>query len=367
MPLFQDIADWAGDIKARTQRPLLELQQELKQQQLNDALDNVLALDAQRRQAKNPQIPLRPQTWNSGDELKLAQQMALAGLNKKEMMLGDLAQDKRDSFRIAKNGLGDNAYAQGNLANGLDISPVRHSGGLTYNRFGRDSTEAILHFTDKLKGEGLEALAKGKQEEMRNQVLADFLTNGNVPGLMKVDAANNKSLFKPERVKVEGADGNATYYNATPNLNGGIDYTPAQDNNGQPLRIAASESATSLEKNIELMKDYGYSGGEALQILTSTRRKTSSQLWEEFIKQASTSPSTGFGSNPEKVKQFATELFTIARPDESIPSMVDKINQGGSASQHQGVQSEDSTEEPLETRTVNGVTYYRDKNGWYRK
>ena len=177
----------------------------------------------------------------------------------------------------------------------------------------------------------MEALAKGKRETVRNEVLADLLTNENTPGLMKVDAINDKQLFKPERVKVEGADGKETYFDAVPNLSGGFDYTPAKDSSNQPLKIAPSSSETSLAKNIQLMKNYGYSGGEALQILTSTRRKTSSQLWEEFVKQASSSPSTGYGANKGKVQTVATELFQIARPGEEIPSMVDEVNRGSGA------------------------------------
>ena len=71
------------------------------------------------------------------------------------------------------------------------------------------------------------------------------------------------------------------------------------------------------------------SDAEALKILTNTRQKSSGQLYEEAIKMAVNSPKTGYGSNSERVKTMANELFAMMRPAEELPgATVDQINMG---------------------------------------
>ena len=135
MPFFEDLAQWSGNLRATANRPFLEMRQELKRQQLDEALNNVLKLDAQRQQAMNNNGPDGPTKFDRGDQLRLAQAMSQAGISQKVLAEGSLAEEKLKAFQGARTGVSDNPYVLGNLANGLDISPTRHAGGVTYNRF----------------------------------------------------------------------------------------------------------------------------------------------------------------------------------------------------------------------------------------
>lgn len=186
---------------------------------------------------------------------------------------------------------------------GQDISPYRVSGATGYNRFTGSMSPTPLGEADiawkheqaqseiarqratdaltNLRGQQsqTELARQGKlgaeqtDQSVRTQALQDFFNNSNNP-LLKADAANKKSLFKGDKIKVKMPDGTAAYYNRTLKADGTYDYSPAQDAAGEPIRVPSQEfkdeAGTAHQKEArDLAQSFGIPYEEALGITMS--------------------------------------------------------------------------------------------------
>ncbi|WP_448215310.1 hypothetical protein [Endozoicomonas sp. 2B-B] len=314
MDFLRDLTNFAGELKANVRRPLIELENEFRKQRMADALNNVIELDARRQQAgdlSSRQVPLRPVTFDRGDELRMAQQMKLAGIDP-----GAIAQDKMAAERLSLMQRAgseiDNPYALANIANKLDASPVRHSGGITYDRF--NAEKPILSMTDAVLYDGQSKRHQALMDEMRYKQLAKIWADPDTPEFVKTDALNNKSITKTDRVKVVGKDGKEQYSDAilTPS---GWRYAPATDSTNQPLQVPASGEATTLSKNLQLVaKTWDLPAEEALGYLLLSKTKSQAQVRNDLYMKAANNPT--MAGDMEETSRFVEDMMQAMYPEE---------------------------------------------------
>ena len=141
--------------------------------------------------------------------------------------------------------------------------------------------------------------------------------------LLRVDAAGGKDVFKPERVKVRKPDGTEVWMNATPNLQGGFDYSPALGPDQQPLMVPASSGsggddlyarrARYIASTLQIPED------QALNMLLTTKGDSPANAWAKAVRAASQADFGRYARDPEKLKVKALELYGVMYPDLSPP------------------------------------------------
>jgi len=170
--------------------------------------------------------------------------------------------------------------------------------------------------------------AQAGMAETRAAALGDILGNPDLHPLLGTDIAQNKPVFKPQRVKVKRRDGKEVYYDATPNLAGGQDYSPAMDDNGEPLQAPVSTSgsgnATALQKNTRFLAGAMFSGDpdaveKAATLLTQLKGKSAKDAWDSLVREVAKMNLGRYGKNPERLYQKTAEIWRVARPGEPLP------------------------------------------------
>ena len=310
MDFLKDLASSVGELKANIRRPLRELEWEQRRNQLAEALDHVIALDRKRQQAANPQIPLRKVDWTRSDELTMAQQMKLAGIDPGAIAEDKMADARLKAFNRSMEGV-DNPYALGNLANSLDVSPVRSSSGVFYDRY--NTSNPIINMTDAVREDGLSKRNDRLIGDMRLQQLKKIWADNAVPESIKTDALNNKAITKTQQVKVVGKDGKTQYADAilTPS---GWQYAPAKDKSGDPLRVPADGQATTLARNLRLVADtWDIPREEALEYLLLSKQKSQAQMRSDLYMKAAGNPMMAGDMNA--TNQFVDDMLGAMYPD----------------------------------------------------
>ena len=310
MDFLKGLASYAGELKANVREPLYKLEQEYRKRQLADALNQVIELDQKRRQSQNPQVPLRPTTFGRGDELLMAQQMKLAGIDPGAIAQDKMAAERLSMLREARQGI-DSPYALGNMANELDASPVRASSGTFYNRF--DIEKPILAMTDAVRADGQSKSYKARMDKMRLGQLAKMMGNDSIPEFLKTDALNNKAITKTDRVKII-KDGKEVYADAmlTPS---GWRYAPAMDAESQPLRVPQNGEATTLAKNLRLVaRTWKMPEEEALGFLLLSKQKSPAQMRNDLMVAGAKNPLMA-GDIPA-ITKFADDMISVMYPEE---------------------------------------------------
>ena len=328
MEWLKNLASYSGDLRARVSEPAYQMQlrvaDEFNKKQINEAFDQVIQLRQLEQQT--------PDQFGDEQQLRLFQQMGRAGIDATELYKSNIEELRAQAFERAMNGEGvkDNPYTLGNLANKLDIAPVKHSGGVTYDRF-NPTEKAILHMTEAVKANGRLKTTEADQAALNYKVLAGVLNDPTTDPLIGADVANNKEVNQSEQAVMIGKDGKRTTFNRTLQPDGQWRYSPVQDQQQQPLSIppeSSGGSETSLARNMALLaQTMEIPEAEALKILTNTRTKSNGQLYEEAVKMAANSPMTGYGANAEKTQTMANDLFVMMRPNEQPPTKtVEAVN-----------------------------------------
>ncbi len=169
--------------------------------------------------------------------------------------------------------------------------------------------------------------AQADTADLRRQAVERIANDPNADPLLVADLAQGKPMFKPQRVKVRHTDGREVYYDATPRLAGGYDYTPAVDAAGQPLRVPASASGdrpTALQKNAAFIASTMFAGDEdgelkAVEMLTRLKAKSPTEAWAALTKEVSKMNYGRYARDPQRLYEKTAELWRVSRPMEPLP------------------------------------------------
>lgn len=225
---------------------------------------------------------------------------------------------------------------QGNVATGHALTPVDVQGDTVVNRY--DTAAPVLGTTavgqarigaEQALGTYRTAAAGDETEQTRLHGLQGDALQArldairalptDVNPLLRVDAAGGKDVFKPERVKVRKPDGTEVWMNATPNLQGGFDYSPALGPDQQPLMVPASSGsggddlyarrARYIASTLQIPED------QALNMLLTTKGDSPANAWAKAVRAASQADFGRYARDPEKLKVKALELYGVMYPD----------------------------------------------------
>lgn len=165
----------------------------------------------------------------------------------------------------------------------------------------------------------------------RRDALQNVLADPNLDPLLKNEIAQNKISFKSQRVKVQRKDGTVGYYDSTPNLSGGYDYTAAVDEAGNPLTapagVGAGDRPTALQKNAAfiarvLFADDPDAEQKAVTMLTQLKGKSPRDAWAVLTQFVAKLDYGTYATNPEDLHNKTAELWRVSRPGEPIPASV---------------------------------------------
>lgn len=182
----------------------------------------------------------------------------------------------------------------------------------------QSQTDAIKELT-RLRG------AKATDQEFRNKAIQSFVDDPEADPLTAATIANKGTTFKPQRIKVRRKDGQEVYMDATPQLNGGYSYTPANDAEGTQLVVPPSPSETSpIEKDAELFERVlGMEKKSATRLSLSLRQhlKTAKpdEAWSKLVSEISKMQFNRYANNPERLYEKAAEIWQVKFPGRPIP------------------------------------------------
>ena len=130
----------------------------------------------------------------------------------------------------------------------------------------RTSTEANRAGAFDAQAEYAKSRAEGTN--LKTRTIQDYLDNQDVSPAQRVDAVNNKQLFKSDWRVHKLADGSTILMEGRPNLKGEYVYSPAVDAQGNPLKTPPKqERKTSMETNTQFLMDtYGITSQAALDL-----------------------------------------------------------------------------------------------------
>lgn len=237
------------------------------------------------------------------ESLRIASHAAAGGASLDDIYKGEARRAKLAAIQRLRDELAPEQEI-GAYDERADLSPVRMSGGVAYNRYDPrkpivgessavDATASLRRaqagvqpsISEKNRAaasasdaaaSASEALSKlrGTQHldaETRRQFVETLLERTRDP-LLGADIANRRPVSKPERLKVQGNDGNSYYVDATRNPDGTFTYTPS-NLGGRPAKApaAAQQRPTALASNIQTLIDTypGMSQQEAAEYLTA--------------------------------------------------------------------------------------------------
>lgn len=164
--------------------------------------------------------------------------------------------------------------------------------------------------------------------ELRRGALAKLLENPDIDPLLAADVAQNKDVFKPQRVKVKHRDGREVYYDARPTLAGGYTYSPALDEAGAPLQVPITASAsapTALQKNAQFVARVLFAGDadaerKSVELLTRLKGKASTDAWSDLTREVARMQYGRYARDPQRLYEKTAEIWRVARPGEPIPT-----------------------------------------------
>ena len=161
----------------------------------------------------------------------------------------------------------------------------------------------------------------------RREAVQNVLDNPDLDPLLAAQVAQGKTVLHPQRVKVQHRDGSVGYYDATPNMSGGFDYTPAMDENGQALsapQTTANNAPTALQKNAAFVARVMFNGEpdadkKAVDLLTRLKAKGPADAWAALTQSVAKMNYGRYARDPQMLYNKTAEMWRVARPMEPIP------------------------------------------------
>lgn len=159
-----------------------------------------------------------------------------------------------------------------------------------------------------------------EDEEVRSNFVKKKLGDPDLDPLLGIDIAQNKAVFKPKLVKVEGRDGKEIYMHETPSLSGRPTYTPALDKQGQPLRVPESEGR--IPQNVKFMASIWYPDepdgperwAKAADRMSLRKGLSREASWEHGIRVAAKRLGRAGAQDPQKVYDLAMQEWRLIHP-----------------------------------------------------
>ena len=281
-----------------------------------------------------PDLPRAAPPQFGGRET-LEQLFATSDAGYKVKDIADAASEavRSGAFSRAATGLARNPYALGNLANKLDVSPVREGGGVLFDRFAGDITAvtpaheaaAAENYAQAGAASALAGLrgAQTADTRMRTGAVRSVLNDPGADLYTRANAANKRTLGKSERVVVQTPEGVKKYVDAvlTPS---GWRYSDARDTEGQllvppPEAAAGRDSRTAMQKNSEFIaRTFGVSDDEALSYLVYSRSQKPADAWQTMVRDVVRV--RGSTTNPQRIRDEAAALWGVVRGSEPLPA-----------------------------------------------
>lgn len=366
MTFFDDIGEAIGSLNAAVYKPIIDYENQQKYEQwkkqrqfLNtleqqaeskkaieaeQALQKVIALEQQRSQAENPQIPLQPQQWGIPEQLALYSAYGQANIDPKDRAEAQIARQKARVFNEELEKI-QNPAARINIAQGKEYKPVDVKGGVAFNPYNPEdwfisSTPESKATIGKTKAETGKINQQTRLEKTRTEDAAlrlstvkNLLDNPEIHPLLAADIAQDKSVFKGERIKVDDGKGNLTESYAVLTPSGLMKGNPITDKaTGEPLKIPPESKggeSSKLQQARELVK-HGRAKdlNEALTILTSTLADAPAKAWSKIVDENSKKDFTGNQPKKEKILSNSITQWIMGRQGKPFPvNIVDTINE----------------------------------------
>lgn len=248
-----------------------------------------------------------------------------AGMDAEKIAESEAADARAAALHRAVSGIEENtdgigrAVAFGNLGNDKPLSaPVNMSSGIAYNPY--DTTNPIVGESSAVDALARLRTSQADTEAMRYQALEDVLQDEQANPLLRADIANKKTAPRPTRVKVRRKDGQEVYMDARPNLQGGWDYSEAQDTAGASLRVppsASGDGRTALQKDTAFIAEtMDVSPEEAILWKLQSKAKSDEALWNDIVLRTRSSRKY---ANPAEVQRESASLWAIMRPGKELP------------------------------------------------
>lgn len=261
--------------------------------------------------------------FGARDELELSLALADAGLNEKGLADAREQQARTrtflDVFERLRGGAADPGTARAaDFTNKKTVAPVGMSGGVAFDRY--DPAAPILDESSAVTQLAAQRRAQAAETDLRTNSLRRVLSDPGLSAPVRADIANQRAVYKPQRVKVRRADGSEVYMDATPNLGGGYDYAPASDATGEPLRppAGAGERGTALQTDTAFIAQLlQIPPEEAILLKLESKGKSDQALWEETVLNVARADPYG-RLNAQQRTDKARELWQTLRP-QSLP------------------------------------------------
>ncbi len=258
-----------GNIRADLQMPLAERQlrsrYQLENQQIEDALNQAVALRQQQQQGEEGQ------TFSESDKLKYHQLLQRANINPAAIAQADKYRAEAEQGALRTRALEqsfdqiDNPYARANIANKLDVSPNRMVGQNVYNRF--DTDNWLVGTTAKGQAETQSAFQDVHQKNIELEVLQDVLDDPNMPFSKKLDYLSGKEISENERVAMTDPKTGEKVYGTRYWTPSGTKIKKDTDSEGGYVSIPVEDSEYAQQRNIADLRKAGYEEGEATRII----------------------------------------------------------------------------------------------------
>lgn len=258
-----------GNIRADLQMPLVQRQlrsrYDLENQQIEDALNQAMTLKQQQGE----------EGISGADKLKYHQLLQRAGVNPAAIAQADKYRAEAEQAALRTRGLEesigqiDNPYAVANIANKLDVSPVRMSGQTAYNRF--DAENWHTGTTPRGQAEEASAFQNVHEKNIELEVLQDVLKDETMPFSKKLDYLSGKEISDSERIEVVDSNGDKVYGTRywTPS---GYKIKKDTDSEGSYVSIPADQTTYAQQRNIQDLVDANYDQEEATRIVLGKDR-----------------------------------------------------------------------------------------------
>lgn len=292
--------------------PHADLQAQLRNEELNRApTDNRESVESVRRMLAMVDAGMNPKQIAEAREIEM-----------RRAMLEEV---------LAERGFTPEQIA--NAANRLDVSPGRADSGRLYNRFDPEagyttiSPDVMALETKRLDEAGAaraltgERMARTRDIDMRTDALQDVLADESLSPTMAADVVNKRTVNKPQRVKVRRADGREEYFDATPNLSGGFDYSPVTDASGERILSegSTSDSDTALQKDTRFIAEtLDVSPNEAILMKLQSRSKAPRDAWSDLVARMISSNRI-YARDPDRLQADAEKIWHVLRPGEPVP------------------------------------------------
>lgn len=172
-------------------------------------------------------------------------------------------------------------------------------------------------------------------QDARGRVVRDAIDNPDTHPLLRLDIAQKNSTFKPQLVKVRRRDGTEVYMNQTPTLSGESVFTPAVNEDDEPLQLpqkavgagkAKGAAPTALQKNAGYVAKLLFPGdpdgeSKAVEQLMRLKAKNPQEAWSSVVSKASTLNYGRYARDPQQLYAKSAELWRVMRPGEPVPAL----------------------------------------------